>query len=135
MFLTVTITLIVLYRTVGFHFGKLVTLYNNLEFMKLFLLTILVNESFKKTQKDHVKSFLDNVGPGYWVFSYRSRALSLCKLSNYCKMSKNHYYKSSHPEVLLVKGVLKMCSIFTGQHLCRSVISFSVAKCDRYYNV
>ena len=26
-------------------------------------------------------------------------------------------------EVLLVKGVLKICSEFTGEHLCRNVIS------------
>ena len=31
--------------------------------------------------------------------------------------------RSSHPEVFLVKGVLKICSKFTGEHPCRSVIS------------
>ena len=29
---------------------------------------------------------------------------------------------SSHPEVFLRKGVLKICSKFTGEHLCRSAI-------------
>ena len=32
-------------------------------------------------------------------------------------------YRSSHPEVFLGKGVLKICSKFTGDHPCRSAIS------------
>ena len=32
-------------------------------------------------------------------------------------------YRSSRPEVLLGKGVLKICSKFTGEHPCRSAIS------------
>ena len=32
-------------------------------------------------------------------------------------------YRNRHPEVFLVKGVLKICSKFTGEHPCRSVIS------------
>ena len=31
-------------------------------------------------------------------------------------------YRSSHPEVFLVKGVLKICNKLTGDHPCRSVI-------------
>ena len=31
--------------------------------------------------------------------------------------------KSSHPEVFLGKGVLKICMKFTGEHPCRSAIS------------
>ena len=34
-------------------------------------------------------------------------------------------YRSSRSEVFLVKGVLKICSKFTGEHPCRSVISTS----------
>ena len=30
--------------------------------------------------------------------------------------------KSSHPEVFLRKGVLKICSKFTGEHPCQSAI-------------
>ena len=33
---------------------------------------------------------------------------------------------SSHPEVFLRKGVLKMCSKFTGEHPCRSAISIKL---------
>ena len=31
-------------------------------------------------------------------------------------------FRSSHPEVFLGKGVLKICCKFTGEHPCRSVI-------------
>ena len=34
--------------------------------------------------------------------------------------------RSSHPEVFLGKGVLKICSKFTGEHRCRSVISIKL---------
>ena len=35
-------------------------------------------------------------------------------------------YRSSHPEVFLGKGVLKICSKFTGEHPCRSAISIKL---------
>ena len=35
-------------------------------------------------------------------------------------------YRSSHPEVFLGKAVLKICSKFTGEHTCRSVISIKL---------
>ena len=35
-------------------------------------------------------------------------------------------YRSSHPEVFLVKGILKICSKFTKEHPCRSVISIKL---------
>ena len=35
-------------------------------------------------------------------------------------------YRSSHPEVFLEKGVPKICSKFTGEHPCRSVISIKL---------
>ena len=37
-----------------------------------------------------------------------------------------HDYRSSHPEVFLVKGVLKIFSKFTGEHPCRSVITIKL---------
>ena len=36
------------------------------------------------------------------------------------------YNRSSHPEVFLWKGVLKICSKFTGEHPCRSAISIKL---------
>ena len=35
-------------------------------------------------------------------------------------------FRSSHPEVLLERDVLKICSKFTGEHPCRSVISIKL---------
>ena len=34
--------------------------------------------------------------------------------------------RSSHPEVFLEKGVLKICSKFTGEHPCQSAISINI---------
>ena len=38
----------------------------------------------------------------------------------------NSVYRCSHPDVFLGKGVLKICSKFTGDHPCRSVISIKL---------
>ena len=42
--------------------------------------------------------------------------------------SKGTSFRSSHSEVFLRKGVLKICSKFTGEHPCRSAISGSYPK-------
>ena len=44
-----------------------------------------------------------------------------CNLQLHASIS--YKTRSSHPEVFLGKGVLKICSKFTGEHPCRSVIS------------
>ena len=36
--------------------------------------------------------------------------------------------RSSRPEVFLVKGVLNICSKFTGEHLCPNVISMKLLR-------
>ena len=38
------------------------------------------------------------------------------------------FIQRSTPEVLLGKGFLKICSKFTGEHPCRSVISIKLLK-------
>ena len=53
--------------------------------------------------------------------------------ADHCTLFWNHinkfkvlsYFSSSHPEEFLIKGVLKICSKFTGEHPCRSAISIS----------
>ena len=40
--------------------------------------------------------------------------------------TKTTKYRSSHPKVFLVEDVLKICSKFTGEHPCRSVISIKL---------
>ena len=37
-------------------------------------------------------------------------------------------FRSSHQEVFLEKGVLKVCSKFTGEHTCRSAISIKLQR-------
>ena len=39
------------------------------------------------------------------------------------KFNNERNFRSSHPELLLRKGVLKICSKFTGEHSCQSAIS------------
>ena len=36
------------------------------------------------------------------------------------------FFRSSHPQVFLGKGVPKICSRFTGEHPCQSVISIEI---------
>ena len=40
--------------------------------------------------------------------------------------SRSYQSRSSHSAVFLRKGVLKVCSKFTGEHPCRSVISIKL---------
>ena len=44
----------------------------------------------------------------------------------FLKNSSSSMIKSSHPEVFFGKGVLKICSKFTGDHPCGSVISIKL---------
>ena len=48
----------------------------------------------------------------------------LWKLSKVSKALQT--FRSSHPEMFLEKGALKICSKFTGEHPCRSVISIKL---------
>ena len=41
-------------------------------------------------------------------------------------VSSKKSLSGSGPEVFLRKGVLRICSKFTGEHLCRSVISIKL---------
>ena len=38
----------------------------------------------------------------------------------------NTCFRRTHPEVFLLKGILKICSKLTGEHTCRSVISIKL---------
>ena len=50
----------------------------------------------------------------------------LCNSDLKLKLIKD---RSSPPEVFLQKGILKICSKFTGEHPCRSVISIKLFPC------
>ena len=45
----------------------------------------------------------------------------MLRLSALASKTETTKCRSSHPEVFLVKGVLEICSRFTGEHPCRNV--------------
>ena len=47
-------------------------------------------------------------------------------------IAEHAVFRSSHPEVFLWKGVLKICSKFTGEHPCQSAISIKFQIALRY---
>ena len=49
-----------------------------------------------------------------------------CQVSSFNVRCPSTILQSSHPEVFLGKGVLKICSKVTGEHPCRSVISIKL---------
>ena len=48
------------------------------------------------------------------------------KFSGHCFYMNISIYRNSHPEVVLRRGVLKICTKFTGEHPCRSVTSLKL---------
>ena len=59
---------------------------------------------------NHKRMFIKNIWRNLWIIGLEIHLL-------------NQRYRSSPPKVFLRKGVLKICSKFTGEHSCRSVIS------------
>ena len=69
----------------------------------------------------------------YAVLKTNSKSLFVSRLQNILKtlldlniissLFSLIMFRSSHPEVFLGKGVLQICSKFTGEHPCQSVIS------------
>ena len=56
-------------------------------------------------------------------------AVYLVKFDNYMyNKSKWPKFRSSHSEVFLRKGALKICSTFTGEHPCRRAISMKLLR-------
>ena len=72
--------------------------------------------------------------PTIWMLCSRNYQLVFVSISSHMIIfkSKDHYFwvsyfqvfRSSIQEVFLSKGVLKICSKFTGEHSCRSVSNF-----------
>ena len=55
------------------------------------------------------------------------------KKAKHWELLRNHaqaHIRSSHTDVFIGKGVLKICSKFTGEHSCRSVISIKLQYFD-----
>ena len=66
-------------------------------------------------------------------YAQKKKPFSASKYANdMLAYKKGTPYKSSHPEVFLQKGVLKICSKFTGEHPCRSMISIKLQSSSDY---
>ena len=53
-------------------------------------------------------------------------ALFFSEMLLFDKSFRQRIFRSNHPEVFLGKGVLEICSKFTGEHPCRNVFSNNV---------
>ena len=63
------------------------------------------------------------------ALSEKTALLILNNICNYFylnRLNNLENFRSRHPEMFLDKGVLKLCSKFTGEHPCRSVISINL---------
>ena len=58
---------------------------------------------------------------------HKSHTANLSCQTNCLNESSKPRYRSSHPEVLLRKGILKICSKVIGEHQLQSVISSDIA--------
>ena len=65
------------------------------------------------SEKNHTKKIIKHINRDLLLTA------DWIRLKNYPLMS---VFRSSHPEVFLGKGAMKICSKFTGEHSCRSAI-------------
>ena len=62
-------------------------------------------------------------------FHFNSLFIWRIAASKYIRTNKINditIFRSSHPELFIIKGILKICSKFTGEHPCWSVISINL---------
>ena len=64
---------------------------------------------------------INRIGDRFWKFKFFTRLYFKPIL-----ILSTVIVRSRHPEVLLVKGILKICSKFTSENACRSVISIKL---------
>ena len=62
----------------------------------------------------------------FWCFYRIEKCCIGNKLVNTLFRLEFYIYRSSHSEMFLEKGVLKICIKFTGEHPCRSAISIKL---------
>ena len=87
------------------------------------MMAFFTNVSFMEFQVKylvlfHLLSVIDD-SEWLWMGSFQRNIQLMLTLSS-------SMFRSSHPEVLLGKAVLKICSKFTGEHPCRSAISIKL---------
>ena len=71
----------------------------------------------------HVLKKVHNGGQKFLLTEKRENVLLTTRSFWWDTNLSNQMFRSSHPELFLRKGVLKICSKFAEEHLCRSAIS------------
>ena len=66
-----------------------------------------------------------NIKNVFYKYMFR-RYQHLCEIRSAFRLTSKNLFRSSHPEVFLRKGVLKICSKSTGEYPCQSVISIKL---------
>ena len=61
-----------------------------------------------------------------WIPGLTLMSCSFFIINSKLRLLLSGMHRSGHPEVLLGKGILKICSKFTGEHPCRSVTSIKL---------
>ena len=90
----------------------------DLDVMDIFLKNNHLLAQLRSVTKDHIHLFTSLKHIETTLGARKRHEKMITKL-----VTKLGKFRSSHSEVFLVKGVLKICSKFTGEHSCRSVIS------------
>ena len=91
---------------------------------KLWQIYHKVEYSFCFNRNSKNKSNMRGMSPFLWCPVNQN--CYFCNYPSYGRVMMVSGFRSSHPEVFLRKDVLKICSKFTGEHPCRSVISIKL---------
>ena len=88
---------------------------------------ILSNTSLKKlSQIWSTSSFCSSISLSWYVHDSKLKVSFIYKVIPHLGYALQGRVKSSHPEVFLGKGVLKICSKLTGEHACRIAITIKL---------
>ena len=86
-------------------------------------INLFINNVVYKEQAGRVNGFAFSVQEIMRLVWRPSPEMSRCFPRNFLKKI---LFRRNHPDLLLRKGVLKICSKFTGEHPCRNVISIEL---------
>ena len=83
--------------------------------------------SQQKTCFEHIKEFFTSQKIlNRYKLNISNTAISMLTFKLFACAEMNIIVRSSHPRVFLGKGVLKICSKFTGEHPCGRAISIKL---------
>ena len=88
---------------------------------------ILSNTSLKKlSQIWSTSSFCSSISLSWYVQDSILKVSFIYKVISHLGYALQGRVRSSHPEVFLGKGVLKICNKLTGEHACRIAITIKL---------